>query len=275
MAIAANRFYLEVAPVTLAEIMKVANVAALFGGPNAPIMLLGDTSNSTRAADRTFTFTKKAMATIINGHSKAYEPIRFHPSSFKGRWIVEARRRQIDHLVVVSGPTSVGKSTFIEALKTPAMRARFGIEGDFETVQANGIDALRTGPIPTLVYHYDMLRPFDRPLHSHGRDPAFHLLASAKRITLITLANRSDALRARLASPSARAGSKKALKRQQVIARQYENPAFLIAWYEAWIEAAAKYMGRPQDRHHLLLTDEGYSSIKDVSALRPLLAGIA
>jgi len=275
MTIAANRFYLEVAPVTLAEIMKVASVAALFGGPNAPIMLLGDTSNSTRAADRTFTFTKKAMATIINGHSKAYEPIRFHPSSFKGRWIVEARRRQIDHLVVVSGPTSVGKSTFIEALKTPAMRARFGIEGDFETVQANGIDALRTGPIPTLVYHYDMLRPFDRPLHSHGRDPAFHLLASAKRITLITLANRSDALRARLASPSARAGSKKALKRQQVIARQYENPAFLIAWYEAWIEAAAKYMGRPQDRHHLLLTDEGYSSIKDVSALRPLLAGIA
>ena len=147
----------------------------------------GDTSNSTRAADRTFTFTRKAMATIINGHSKAYEPILFHPSSFKGRWIVEARRRQIDHLVVVAGPTGVGKSTFIEALNAPSMRERFGIEGSFETIQANALDGLRTGPIATLVYHYDMLRPFDRPLHSHGRDPAFHLLASAKRITLVTL----------------------------------------------------------------------------------------
>jgi SAM-dependent methyltransferase len=275
MTITARRFYLEVAPVSLSEIRKVANVASLFGGPGAPILLLGDTSNSTRAADRTFMFTRKAIATIINGHSKAYEPVLFHPSSFKGRWIVEARRRQIDHLVVVAGPTSVGKSTFIEALGSPSMRARFGIDDDFETVQANALDQLRTGPVSTLVFHYDMLRPFDRPLHSHGRDPAFHLLASANRITLITLANHSDALRARLTSPAARAGSRKALKRQQVIGKQYENAAFLIAWYEAWLEAADKYMRRPGDRRHLLLTDADYTPIEGPAALRALLSGDA
>ncbi|QNP43965.1 hypothetical protein H9L15_05000 [Sphingomonas daechungensis] len=138
------------------------------GATNAPLVLLGDTSKSTRAADRTFTFTKKAMSVIVNGHSKAFEPVRFHPSSFKGRWIVEARRRQIDHLVVVAGVTGVGKSTFIERLKSSKeLRARFGIEGDFSVASANDVDGLRTGRHETLIYHYDILRPFDRPLHAH------------------------------------------------------------------------------------------------------------
>ena len=270
MAITRNRFYLEVAPVSLREIMKVANIATLFGGPRAPLMLLGDTRNSTRAADRTFTFTKKAMAVIINGHSKAYESIRFHPSSFKGRWIVEARRRQIDHLVVVAGVTSVGKSAFIDRLADPQLRARFDIESDFATVSANAIDKLRDGPIGTLVYHYDLLRPFDRPLHSHGRDPAFHLLGSARRITLITLANRPEILRDRLNSPEARASTRKGRKRQKVLLTQYENPAFLSDWYNAWLTATARHVGRSEDRAHLVLTDGAYPEIADIGALHAL-----
>jgi len=271
MAITCNRFYLEVAPASLREIMKVANIATLLGGPRAPIMLLGDTRNSTRAADRTFTFTKRAMAVIINGHSKAYEPIRFHPSSFKGRWIVEARRRQIEHLVVVAGVTSSGKSSFIERLTDPQMRARFGIANHFDTVSANAVDTLRTGPIDTLVYHYDLLRPFDRPLHSHGRDPAFHLLASARRITLVTLANRPKNLRERLRTPEARAATRKGRKRQQVLLTQYENPAFLSAWYDAWLSATARYIGRTNDRSHLVLSDDEYRAIESRDELSAVL----
>ena len=273
MSITRNRFYLEVAPVTRKEIFKFANPLTLWGGPNAPIMLLGNPRNSLRAANRTFTFTKKAMSVIINGHSKAYEPIHFHPSSFKGRWIVEARRRQIDHLVVVAGVTSVGKSTFIEKLNAPEMRARFGIDGDFEVASANTIDGLPAGPHKTVVYHYDILRPFDRPLHSHGRDPAFHLLSSANRITLITLANSGEALRGRLATAEPRPSGRKAQARHAVVLKQYENPAFLSSWYDAWLEAAHKYMGREADRSLQVLTDESYSAIPDVESLHARLNG--
>jgi len=278
MAIARRRIYLEVAPVTLGEVRKVTSALGMLGAAAAPIMLLGDASNSTRAADRTFTFTRKALSVIINGHRKAFEPISFYPSSFKGRVIVEARKRQIGHLVVVAGVTGVGKSTFIAQLQaSPVLRERLGITGAFDVAQANDVDNLRAGAHPTLIYHYDLLRPFDRPLQSHGRDPAFHLLGAADRVTLVTLANRAEVLRARLASPAARpkAGNKKARARHEVILQQYANPAFLTAWYEAWLAAASRYVGDEAGSRRYLLTDEGYPEIDGPAALSAMLTEAA
>jgi hypothetical protein len=271
MSMTRDRFYLEVAPVKLREVFKVANLASLWGAPNAPIILLGDTSNSTRAADRTFTFTKKAMSVIINGHSKAFEPVRFHPSSFKGRWTVEARRRRIGHLVVVAGVTGVGKSTFIERLaRSPDLQSRLGIQGSYSVTSANDLDGLQTGRHDTLVYHYDILRPFDRPLHSHGRDPAFHLLSSAERVTLVTLANAPETLRQRLQSaPPPK--SRKARKRHGVLMKQYENAAFLTAWYDSWLSAAAEMAAPAPLEQRFVLSDDDYPAIADASALSDLL----
>lgn len=273
MSMTRDRFYLEVAPVKAREVMKVANLFSLWGASNAPLVLLGDTSNSTRAADRTFTFTKKAMSVIINGHSKAFEPVRFHLSSFKGRWIVEARRRQIDHLVVVGGMTGVGKSTFIERLKTSKeLRERFGIGEDFTVASANDVDHLAPGHHPTLIYHYDILRPFDRPLHAHARDPAFHLLSSAKRVTSITLANDPGTLRERLRSPSAQPTSQKGKKRHAVILKQYENPAFLEAWHDVWAAAVEKEVAPAPLEVRLVRSDRDYSAIATVADLKEMLS---
>jgi len=171
----------------------------------------------------------------------------------------------------VAGVTSAGKSAFIKRLAEPGIRDRFGLAERFETASANAVDALRAGPIGTLVYHYDLLRPFDRPLHSHGRDPAFHLLSSARRVTLITLANRPEVLRDRLRTPEARASTRKGRKRQQVLLTQYENPAFLSDWYDAWLNATARYMGRPEDRSHLILSDGDYPSIGGIDELQAIL----
>ena len=259
MAISAKRFYLEVAPVSVRDVVKMGNPLALFGASGLPVILLGPTANSTRAADRTFTFSKKAIATIVNGHSKAYEPVIFHNSSFKGRWIVEARRRDIGHLVVVSGPTAVGKSSFIRALRSDAaLRKKFGIADSFTQVGANRLDGLARGRHDTLVFHYDMLRPFDRPLQSHGRDPAFHLLDSAEKITFITLAASGDELRKRLRSEAARPAGRKGRKRHALLQKQYENPAFLSAWYDAWATVTAPYKGKS----YLVRAAEGYPAVK-------------
>ena len=258
MAITRKRFYLEVAPVSVRDVVKMGNPLALFGASGLPVILLGPTANSTRAGDRTFTFSKKAIATIVNGHSKAYEPVIFHNSTFKGRWIVEARRRDIGHLVVVCGPTAVGKSSFAKALEDPALRERFGIDGGYSFVQAKDLDRLATGRHDTLVYHYDMLRPFDRPLQSHGRDPAFHLLDSAEKITFITLAASGQELQKRIRSDSARPGGRKARKRHALLQKQYENPAFLTAWYDAWAAVTAPYKAKT----FLVRAEDGYPVIK-------------
>ena len=273
MELTKNRFYLEVAPVNLREVRKVSRILGMWDASNAPLVLLGKPKNSMRAADRTFMFTKDAIRTIVNEHSKAFEPVLFHPSTFKDRWIVEARRRKIEHLVVVAGVTSVGKSSFIERLAEPELQARFGIDKDFTTVNATQLDKLRTGTHSTLVYHYDMLRPFDRPLHSYGRDPAFHLLGSANRVTLITLANDGEELRRRIQSPSARPSRKSEQKRHEVIHNQYGNPEFLRDWYEAWFEATSSYVSRPADKSFLVRSDDLYSEIPDRESLARLLKG--
>ncbi len=260
MRITGSRFYLEVAPVNVRDVVKMANPLALFGASGLPVILLGPTGNSTRAADRTFTFSKKAVATIVNGHSKAYEPVIFHRSNFKGRWIVEARRRDIGHLVVVSGPTAVGKSTFIRALSDPSLRKRFGIEDGYSSIEAKHLDRLERGRHDTLVFHYDMLRPFDRPLQSHGRDPAFHLLDSAERVTFITLARSSDDLERRLRTNTAPEPNRKGKKRHSLIEKQYRNPAFLKAWYEAWATATAPFAA--EGRSFLVSAEEGYPLIE-------------
>ena len=258
MRITAKRFYLEVAPVSVRDVVKMANPLAILGASGLPVILLGPTANSVRAADRTFTFSKKAIATIVNGHSKAYEPVIFHSSSFKGRWIVEARRRDIGHLVVVSGPTAVGKSSFIKALDDPKLRKKFGIADGFSTIGANRLDDLAPGRHDTLVFHYDMLRPFDRPLQSHGRDPAFHLLQSAEKITFITLAANGDVLQQRIRTEAAQPSGRKGKKRHALLQKQYGNPAFLKAWYDAWGTATAPFKGKT----FLVRADQGYPAIK-------------
>jgi hypothetical protein len=159
---------------------------------------------------------------------------------------------------VVSGPTAVGKSSFIKALDDPKLRKKFGIADGFTTIGANRLDDLAPGRHDTLVFHYDMLRPFDRPLQSHGRDPAFHVLQSAEKISFITLAANGDELRRRIQTGAAQPTNRKGRKRHKLLFKQYANPAFLKAWYDAWATAIAPFKGKT----FLVRADEGYPAIK-------------
>ena len=172
---------------------------------------------------------------------------------------------------MIAGVTSVGKSSFIERLSEPKMLSRFGVDPGFTTVNATRLDTLPTGPIGTLVYHYDMLRPFDRPLHSFGRDPAFHLFECAKRVTLITLANSGEELRRRITTPAARPTRKGEQKRHEVIHRQYANPEFLRDWHEAWLDSTQPYVSRPDDRCLLIRNDADYPELAGRGPLMELL----
>ena len=109
-----------------------------------------------------------------------------------------------------------------------------------------------------MVFHYDMLRPFDRPLQSHGRDPAFHLLEAAEKITFVTLAANGDVLQQRIRTNSAQPTNRKGRKRHALLEKQYANPAFLKAWYDAWATATAPFKGKT----FLVRADEGYPTIK-------------
>ena len=155
----------------------------------APVIVLGKPKSHVDAAARSYLFSVEAMKVLFNRHTTAFEPIGIRRSPFKDRMILTARKRSIGHLLVVAGPTSVGKSTFIRRfLHDAAVREPLQIEGDgWHSVSASRIDSLPTGALPRVVVHYDLLRPFRKSIRSHARDPATHLFETAQRISFITL----------------------------------------------------------------------------------------
>lgn len=182
MRIAREKIILEITDPTWREILRSKHSLRMIGSAASPVILLRPRGQVESTADQTFLFSKGALSGIFNHHSMAFEPILFRRSYVSGRLIVEARRRQIDHLIVIAGVACVGKSRFIDRLTTSIeLRTRFGIPlGDFEYVSAHRADQLPSGRLNTVVFHYDILRPFGRALISHQRDPAFHLLQGAR-----------------------------------------------------------------------------------------------
>jgi ubiquinone/menaquinone biosynthesis C-methylase UbiE len=265
MLVTRKRFYIHVAP----ELHPPGHMASIFAriwGPrNRPSIFLGRRGFALRAADCTFAFQKDALEIIINRHSKAFEPVKFHPLRNGAGWIIEARRRQIGHLVVVAAATAAGKSRFIERLSQPPMRERFGLGDDrLRVIKAEEIDELGSGFHSTVVLHYDLLRPFDRPLQTHERDPAFHLLSSAERVTLITLANTADVLKARMMERRVRRQAAKLplVDRATRKLEMTEGPRFYADWYESWFSATSAWASG--DQAHFVLSDEQYSDLRDV-----------
>lgn len=104
LSITRRRAVLEVAGLEWSHLRRPRNWPLLLGATAAPIILLDGAKRNYDIAQRTFAFTRKSLSIICNQHTLAFEPLRFHRSRFRHRMIVEARRREIDHLVVVAGP---------------------------------------------------------------------------------------------------------------------------------------------------------------------------
>jgi 2-polyprenyl-3-methyl-5-hydroxy-6-metoxy-1,4-benzoquinol methylase len=274
MAIARRRILLEVGTFQWGHLRRWRNWPALLCLPVAPVALLDRPRRSHSAASRVFTFSRQALSIIFNEHTKAFEALQFHSMPWSGRLLVEARRRSIRHLVVVAGPSSVGKSTVLQRLEhSEPLRHKFGIDGSPPLfLDASDVDSLPAGPLDTVVYHYDLLRPFRRSVRTHARDPAFHLLSSADRVTLITLANRPEVLGQRIVDTELSRSWFREKARHRDLQRRYQSPGFLLEWYDAWLTATAPYL-EDQGSSYLVVTDDDYPVLADRQALRRLLVG--
>jgi ubiquinone/menaquinone biosynthesis C-methylase UbiE len=234
--------------------------------PGIPLILM-DTKSTTieSAAERTFLFTISALRKIFNEHTQAFEPLRILERSKKGRVAIEARRRNIGHLVVVAGVACIGKTRFIDALfQSDSLRERFGIaKAGLETINAFKIRSLPSRPLPNLILHYDILRPFGRHLERHSRDPVFHLLNCAERLTFITLIQSHDVIVNRSIA------SGESSKRRAQLAKHYDKKNFLKVWHQAWFDAISS-MSEPALSHHIILAGDDYPKIAKDAALTML-----
>ena len=184
----------------------IARMPLIFVAPGIP-------ESKRRTNVQKFFFTPRAVKRILNDHTNLFVSVKVFPSTFKQRFIVVATRRRIGHLVIVSGPTSSGKSTFIRLFKQGALPTaiakklpagiaewpRIGSSRLFKnphiTVDGKVLDAPQ---IDGLVLHYDILRPYARGTQDFNRDQPLDLIQCAKKVTVIVLETELSVLKKQL-----------------------------------------------------------------------------
>lgn len=190
MALARRRVVLEVARLTWRDLGDSwFNPLLLFGSTAAPTIHLRRPQFKGNAAKQTFLISPEAMQALFNVHTSVFEPIRITRSPFKGRYIVDARKRAIRNLLVVAGVTSSGKSTFIDRLlRDSSFRARFDVpEGAWLACKGTTIDRLPTGPLANVILELDTLMVGRADIQTFERFPYAHLLGIAETVHVFSL----------------------------------------------------------------------------------------
>ena len=259
--LAQKRIVIEFAEPRLHDVLRGKLPPSAYFSLTGPAIVLGSPEHYSDGR-RTFVFTRKAMRIIFNKHHSVFEPLKLTRSPFKGRVIAEATRRQIDHLVVVAGPTAAGKATLIGKLQTdPKLRSALSLETNSIPVCNAGGKVLPAGKLKEAFFHYDILRPYRRSLRSIGRDISTQLLTVPNRLTVVTLMTETETMQDRMVREGF---TDKRGARHLAIHESYNDPEFLRRWYYEWFGSLA-----PTAEHRVVTTDaEGAYSLSDTSDAR-------
>lgn len=235
-----------------------------------PAVILGNPKKNTDIASRSFLFTAKAMKVLFEKHTCAFEPLAITRSPFKGRLLLEARRRDLGHVTFVAGPTSSGKSTlFGSLLADAALRRKYGLEeGEWRGVHGHEID-LPPGRSDRVFVHYDMLRPYRRSIRAFNRDPRCDLLGAAERTSVVTVMVAPDLLRHQLLKAASVTNPSGLGERHKDIYERSADREFLGAWYESWFTYLGRYQDKMAGSKILVRNNSGSEKIIAASDWRP------
>jgi len=228
---------------------------------NAPVMFVGRQGASSQHGEQRFFMTPAAVQNFLQYQRKSFARVRTAPSGFKNRYVSLADKRRIGRLIVVAGPTSVGKSTFITKLcegRLPTIAGSLEMDRTsvWRQVGARSLASLPNDDAEGVILHYDFLRPKFSSSKTYRRDDALGLVDMAEEVTFVTLIASADVLRRRLQEgeirPKTQLGMYRGSNRYLKIARLYDDPASVRSLYETWFDFTRQMRGR----HYLVSTEE-------------------
>ncbi|MBL8906616.1 MAG: methyltransferase domain-containing protein [Rhizobiales bacterium] len=215
-----------------------------------PVIYVSSAAGKKKGSNELFYFTEAAIRNLLGQHRRIFSSIEIVPSGHKrGRFIVIARKRQIDRMVVVAGPTSAGKSTLIGNLeqgRVPAIAKAVGMETPADWVSA-GLTTLgdfdQSGK-RNLILHYDITRrQFGNPIARSQYD-LHDLIGLAREVSFLTieaprerLRQQHEAAMRRPDEPGHRAGTAK----HEKISEMYKRADVVESLYEQWYATTGRY----------------------------------
>ena len=122
------------------------------------------------------------------------------------RFPLPGEELEIGFLLVVAGPSTVGKSSFISQLHSGSLdreiRSRIPVAVDGWTLGAprflarprRGDGPTRRVSMPGLIYHYETTRLLRLGLESFGEDRGLDMIKAARRVLIVDLRAPSDVL---------------------------------------------------------------------------------
>jgi len=220
---------------------------------NSPVIYVGKNGTSGRPPNvgkragfsgQKFFFTQDAIIHLLQYQRCVFARVTATPSQHKGRFTVISEKRRVEDLIVIAGPTSSGKSTLIDHLregKEPDLARHLGLDDPASIPAYNAFDLIEPRPpqLEKLVFHYDLLRPFLRSAHVHGRDEALDILGSGRRVRVLLIYIPPHRLRAQLEkaviTPKTRRGKFRGNSRKAKIHEMYADPDWVHGWYQDFI----------------------------------------
>jgi len=217
---------------------------------NAPVIYVGKNGTSGRPPNvpkragfsgQKFFFTQDAIVHLLQYQRCVFARVSAIPSQHKGRFTVIAEKRRIEDLIVIAGPTSSGKSTLIDRLRggeEPDLARYLGLDDPVSIPAYNAFDLIEPRPpqLEQLIFHYDLMRPFQRSAHVHGRDEALDILGSGRRVRVLTIYIPPQQLRAQLEqaviTPKTRRGKFRGNSRKAAIHKMYADSDRVHGWYQ-------------------------------------------
>jgi len=159
----------------------------------------------------------------------------------------------LDRVIVIAGPSCVGKSTLIDALRRgehPRLAAALGLHDPkawvFQNARRTARAAIETAA-RNLVLHYDIVRPAMEPsIAGYADDPGLAPMLEARELCVCTIWGKGDLLRARAAFKSRRRAriDSTALhsprqwwlrnRRMSTLRSWYRNDVFVLGLYDQW-----------------------------------------
>ena len=205
-----------------------------------PVTVIGRHGTPTRKREQKFFFSESALRNLLIEQRRCFASLTTRSSDESGRYVATAFKRRVQNLLVITGLTGSGKSTFIDALSS----------GDKEVAQivghaatswsvtnSSGLQKL-DAEVEYLLFHYDLLRPWRRDAGVHARDEGLEVLRTAQRAEVVVLITKRTELRSRLQRELATVtdrDSRQALRLREVI-ELYDKPERTAARVQAFLE---------------------------------------